>query len=248
MVNLLFYIYFILLLFSLARRGRPPLFAPRLPWGREVLSRPGMLQPQPRDAETLSLFLQPPERRETPALQRELGKRVPTAACGEPSIKRVTPAPLCVRKEGEGGGEKQGKKKKKNSPNKHWDRTATARGPEKSRGPGSSTKDGAGPLPAPSHPGLSVPSARRPPAASGLVPSREGSRCLRDRIPVPGARLRSVGSSRSGKNARMSPMRQRIAVSRRGSRAEPRHPETDSGRKILRGLRKGTFTILRGFV
>lgn len=71
-----------------------------------------MLQPQPRDAETLSLFLQPPERRETPALQRELGKRVPTAACGEPSIKRVTPAPLCVRKEGEGGGEKQGKKKK----------------------------------------------------------------------------------------------------------------------------------------
>lgn len=200
MVNLLFYIYFILLLFSLARRGRPPLFAPRLPWGREVLSRPGMLQPQPRDAETLFLFLQPPERRETPALQQELGKRVPTAACGEPSIKRVTPAPLCVRKEGEGGGEKQGKKKKKlskqtlgshgycqrsrevkRSREQHKGRGRTAASPFPSRPfcplrPASSRRLGAGPVPG----GLPVPpgpdpGSRSSAAVGGLVPL--GKKC-----------------------------------------------------------------------
>lgn len=81
------------------------------------------------------------------------------AAFRETSIKSHVCCPLRTqRKNIKGvGGEK--KKSGKISSNKHRDRTATARGPEKSRGPGSSTKEQARPLRVPSHPGLSAPSA-----------------------------------------------------------------------------------------
>lgn len=120
----------------------------------------------PRIVVPISPFPLLRERRERPTLQRELGRRVLIAAFRETSIQRVTPAAHCVCK----GKKRKGGVKNKNgktSLNKHRDRTATARGPEMSRGPGSSTKDGTRPLRVPSHPGLSAPSA-----AVGSPPSR----------------------------------------------------------------------------
>lgn len=170
----------LLLIFSPARRGRPPLFALKVlacPGDGRCSPDLGCFNPNhgmPRPS-SFSFSLRKGER--PPALQRELGKRVPTAACREPSIKRVTPAPLCVRKEGEGGGGKQGKKKKKlskqtlgshgycqrsrevkRSREQHKGRGRTAASPFPSRPlcplrPASSRRLGAGPVPG----GLPVP-------------------------------------------------------------------------------------------
>lgn len=84
---------------------------------------------------------------ERSSFQQKLGRKFLMAAFREASIKIVK-----KNKKGRGAKKKSGKP----SPNKHRDRTATARGPEKSRGPGSSTKDGARrlrmkSLPIPSH-------------------------------------------------------------------------------------------------
>lgn len=88
------------------------------------------------------------------------------AAFRETTIKRITPAAHCVCKEKKKrGGALKKNKGGKTSLNKHWDGTATARGPEMSRGPGSSTKNRTRPLRAPSHAGLSAASA-----AVGLPP------------------------------------------------------------------------------
>lgn len=198
----------LLLIFSPARRGRPPLFALKVlacPGDGRCSPDLGCFNPNhgmPRPS-SFSFSLRKGER--PPALQRELGKRVPTAACREPSIKRVTPAPLCVRKEGEGGGGKQGKKKKKTLQTNTGIARLLPEVPRSQEVPGAAQRTGQDrcqPLPIPAS--LSPPPGVLPPPRGRSRPGRApGASGTGSRLP--GARLRPVGSSRSVKTPACPP-------------------------------------------